>query len=85
MTVSSNAVDVRSEGLTVGVSLSAVVAPLATVPTLVRRQLRVAVRTDEPQILPSIVRRVSVDVVDHECEGRSSHTLAPPQIAQQPD
>src|SRR5882757_2070667 len=57
--------------LTVGVSLSAVVAPVATVPTLVRRQLGVTVRTDQPQVFPSIVRRVAVDVVQHECEGQA--------------
>ena len=56
-------------GLAVRVSLSTVVASLAAVPALVRRKLRVTVRTDQPQVLPSIVRRVPVYVVQHEREG----------------
>src|SRR5438045_3742118 len=42
--------------LTVGVALPAEVAPVATVATLVRRKLRIAVRTDQPKVLPLIVR-----------------------------
>lgn len=43
-------------------------APLAAVAALVRGQLRVAVRADGPEILPPVVRRASVDVVEDEGE-----------------
>lgn len=64
-------------GLSVGVSPAAVVAPLATVATLVRRQLRVAVRTDESQIFSTVVLGVSVDVVDHEGERKIQPLVGP--------
>lgn len=57
--------------LAVGIALSAVVAPVASVPALVRRELRVAVRADKSQVLATIVRRVSVDVVQDKCERQS--------------
>ena len=72
-------------GLSVRVSLASVVAPLATVATLVRRQLRVAVRTDESQILSTVVLRSPSMWSMTKASGRSSHSLVPPQIAQQPD
>ena len=57
--------------LPVGVSLSAVVAAVATVATLEGRQLRVTVRTEQPKVFPSVVGRVPIDVVQHQGEGQA--------------
>ncbi|SHS49483.1 Uncharacterised protein [Mycobacteroides abscessus subsp. abscessus] len=54
--------------LTVGIAPPAGTASIATVAALVGRQLRVAVRADEPQIVAAIVGRVSVDMVQNENE-----------------
>lgn len=54
--------------LPVGVSLTPRVSTVAPVPALVRRQLGVAVRTDEPQVLPSIVSGIAINVVKDERE-----------------
>lgn len=66
--------------LAVGVSLAAVMTALAAVATLVRRQLRIAVRADQPQVLPTVVRRVPVDVVHHQRKG-----LAEPRVRRAAD
>ncbi|SIG26648.1 Uncharacterised protein [Mycobacteroides abscessus subsp. abscessus] len=54
--------------LTVGIAPPAGTASIATIAALVGRQLRVAVRADEPQIVAAIVGRVSVDMVQNENE-----------------
>jgi hypothetical protein len=57
--------------LSIGVSLPAEVATSTAIAASVCRKLRVTVRTDQPQVLPSIVGRVPVDVVQHQREGQA--------------
>ena len=51
------------------VPLSPVVATGAAIPRLIRRQLTVTVGTNEPQILTTIIARVSINVVDDQRQG----------------
>jgi hypothetical protein len=44
-------------------------ATAAAIPRLIRRQLAVTVGTNEPQILATIVARVSINVVDDQLQG----------------
>jgi hypothetical protein len=53
-----------SIGLAVRVPLSPVVATVAAIPRLIRRQLAVTVGTNEPQILRPIIACVSIHMVD---------------------
>jgi hypothetical protein len=55
----------------VRVPLSPVVATAAAIPRLIRRQLAVTVGTDEPQILTTIIARVSIYVVDDQRQGHA--------------
>lgn len=57
--------------LTVGVTPPAGTTAIAAIAALVGRQLGVAVRADESQILSTIVGRISVDMVQDEDERRA--------------
>ena len=51
------------------VPLSPVVATAAAIPRLIGRQLAVTVGTNAPQILTTIIARVSINVVDDQRQG----------------
>jgi hypothetical protein len=61
----------RSVRLSINVPLTAPRSAVSTIPGLEGRQLRVAVRADEPEVLTTIVRRITVDVVKDKCQGNA--------------
>ena len=57
--------------MSVGVPLSPGVTPLPAVAALVGRQLAVAIGANQPQIVAPIIRRIAIDVVHDERQGRT--------------
>jgi hypothetical protein len=75
--VTPNSPHSASVRLAVGVSLPAEGATISTVSALVCRELRVTVRADQSQVLPAVVRRVPVDMVQHQRQGQAKPRIGP--------
>jgi len=59
----------------IGVALAALRAPVAAIPALERRKLRITVRTDEPQVVQDPITGIAIDMIENKWNW-TSHPFA---------